>query len=101
MPIIQGRTLETVSLADIPGADAAPVKDVREIRRTPTLLSARLGVVRVTILADFEEATCSACVVTPCPHVSAALVAWVKKRVPVVQPKRLELVDRLLAGAGW
>ncbi|HEX7900000.1 MAG TPA: DEAD/DEAH box helicase [Planctomycetota bacterium] len=101
MPIIQGRTLESVTLPDIPGADAAPVKDVREIRRTPTLLLARLGVIRVSINADFEEATCSVCQITPCPHVSAALVAWVKKRVPVTQPKRLELVDRLLAGAGW
>jgi superfamily II DNA or RNA helicase len=101
MPIIQGRTLESVTLADIPGADKAPVDSVREIRRSPTLLVARLGAVRVSVNADFEEATCSACPVTPCPHICAALVAWVRKRVPVVEPKRLELVDRLLSATGW
>ncbi|HYF00166.1 MAG TPA: DEAD/DEAH box helicase [Planctomycetota bacterium] len=101
MAIIAGKSLETVSFDDIPGADKAPVDQVREIRRTPTLLTARLGAIRVTIHADFEEATCTACPMTPCPHVAAALAAWVRKRVPVTQPKRLELVDRLLGGAGW
>jgi superfamily II DNA or RNA helicase len=101
MAFIPGKTLDSLAVADIAGADAAPVDDVREIRRTPTLLIARLGAVRVTVSADFEESSCSACAGTPCPHVTAALVAWARKRVPVTRPKRLELVDRLLSAPGW
>ncbi len=101
MAFIPGKTLDTLAVRDIAGAEAAPVDDVREIRRTPTLLIARLGSVRVTVSADFEEATCTACAGTPCPHVTAALVAWARKRLPVTQPRRLELVDRLLSAPGW
>jgi SNF2 family DNA or RNA helicase len=101
MALIPDRTLETVTAADIPGADTAPVASVREIRRSPTALSARMKDARVSVSADFEEAECSACATLPCPHLSAALLAWVKKRVPVRQPKRLGLVDRLLSSPGW
>jgi superfamily II DNA or RNA helicase len=101
MPLIADRTLDTVSAADLPDAAGAPVSDVREIRRTPTALTARLRDARVTIGADLEEASCSACPQVPCPHVTAALVAWVRKRVPVRKPKRLGLVDRLLSAPGW
>jgi SNF2 family DNA or RNA helicase len=101
MAIIPDRTLETVTASDIPGADTAPVASVREIRRSPTSLMARMKDARVTVSADFEEAECSACPSIPCPHFSAALLAWVKKRVPVRLPKRLGLVDRLLSSPGW
>jgi len=112
MGFIADRTLDSVTIADIPGAADAPAADVREIRRTPTALAARLKDARVTIAADFDDASCTACVpvrlaAAPsgqapcCPHVAAALVAWVRKRVPVREPKRLGLVDRLLAGPGW
>jgi superfamily II DNA or RNA helicase len=101
MPVIPDRTLESVSLAEIPGAETAPVDAVREIRRTPTALTARLKDARVVVAADFEEAECSACPAVPCPHFSAALVAWVKGRVPVREPKRLGLVDRLLSAPGF
>ncbi len=101
MALIPDRTLDTVTLHDIPGAADAPVDAVREIRRTPTALTARLSDARVTVSADLEEAACSACPEAPCPHAIAALVAWVKKRVPVKKPKRLGLVDRLLSGPGW
>jgi len=101
MALIPDRTLESVTASDIPGAETAPVATVREIRRSPTTLIARLGAVRVSISADLEEAECSACPTIPCPHYSAALLAWVKKRVPVREPKRLGLVDRLLSSPGW
>ncbi len=101
MAILPNRTLETVTLADIPGADTAPVDAVRELRRSPTALMARSKDARVVISADFEEAECSACAELSCPHVSAALVAWLKKRVPVREPKRLGLVDRLLSAPGY
>jgi SNF2 family DNA or RNA helicase len=101
MALIPDRTLETVTASDIPGAETAPVDTVREIRRSPTTLIARLGAIRVTISADLEEAECTACPTIPCPHYSAALLAWVKKRVPVREPKRLGLVDRLLSSPGW
>jgi superfamily II DNA or RNA helicase len=101
MALIPDRTLETVTAADIPGAETAPVSSVREIRRSPTALLARMKDARVTVSADFEEAECTACPTTPCPHFSAALIAWVKKRVPVREPKRLGLVDRLLSSPGW
>ncbi|HEV3029803.1 MAG TPA: SNF2-related protein, partial [Planctomycetota bacterium] len=68
---------------------------------SPTALVARMKDARVTISADFEEADCTACPALPCPHFSAALLAWVKKRVPVRAPKRLGLVDRLLSSPGW
>jgi superfamily II DNA or RNA helicase len=100
MAILVGKSLDTLTPADVPAVDV-PVSEVREIRRTPTLLAARLGAVRVTVTADLEEATCSACAELPCPHVRAALAAWARKRVPVTTPRRLELVDRLLGGAGW
>jgi len=86
MAIIPDRTLESVTASDIPGAETAPVETVREIRRSPTTLTARLGVVRVTVSADLEEADCTACPTVPCPHFSAALLAWVKKRIPVREP---------------
>jgi superfamily II DNA or RNA helicase len=101
MALIPDRTLETVTASDIPGADTAPVASVREIRRSPTALMARMKDARVTVSADFEEAECSACPSVPCPHFSAALLAWVKKRVPVRTPKRLGLIDRLLSSPGW
>src|SRR5476651_1995241 len=101
MALIPDRTLETVTASDIPGAETAPVSTVREIRRSPTTLIARLGAVRVTISADLEEADCTVCPAIPCPHYSATLLAWVKKRVPVREPKRLGLVDRLLSSPGW
>jgi len=101
MALIPDRTLESVTASDIPGAETAPVASVREIRRSPTTLIARLGVVRVSISADLEEADCSACSTLPCLHFSAALLAWVRKRVPVREPKRLGLVDRLLSSPGW
>ncbi|HVR87794.1 MAG TPA: DEAD/DEAH box helicase [Planctomycetota bacterium] len=101
MPLIPDRTLESVTASDIPGAATAPVGTVREIRRSPTALVARMKDARVTISADFEEADCTACPALPCPHFSAALLAWVKKRVPVRAPKRLGLVDRLLSSPGW
>src|SRR6188768_1443075 len=101
MALIPDRTLETVTASDIPGAETAPVASVREIRRSPTALTARMKDARVSISADFEDADCSACPTLPCPHFSAALLAWVKKRVPVREPKRLGLVDRLLSSPGW
>src|SRR5262245_60322059 len=101
MAFIPDRTLESVTVADIPGADTAPVATVREIRRSPTALTARMKDARVTVSADFEDAECTACPTLPCPHFSAALVAWVKKRVPVREPRRLGLVDRLLSSPGW
>src|SRR6187549_1382673 len=101
MALIPDRTLETVTAADIPGAETAPVSSVREIRRSPTALMARMKDARVTVSADFEEAECTACPTVPCPHYSAALLAWVKKRVPVREPRRLGLVDRLLSSPGW
>src|SRR5215470_18861011 len=101
MALIPDRTLESITAADIPGAETAPVASVREIRRSPTALTARMKDARVSVSADFEEAECSACATLPCPHLSAALLAWVKKRVPVRQPKRLGLVDRLLSSPGW
>ena len=101
MALIPDRTLETVTAADIPGAETAPVSSVREIRRSPTALLARMKDARVTVSADFEEAECTACPTTPCPHFSAALLAWVRKRVPVREPRRLGLVDRLLSSPGW
>ncbi|MBI3857275.1 MAG: DEAD/DEAH box helicase family protein, partial [Planctomycetes bacterium] len=101
MALIPDRTLETVTAADIPGAETAPVASVREIRRSPTALMARMKDARVTVSADFEEGDCSSCPSVPCPHFSAALLAWVKKRVPVREPKRLGLVDRLLSSPGW
>jgi superfamily II DNA or RNA helicase len=101
MALIPDRTLETVTASDIPGADTAPVAAVREIRRSPTSLMARMKDARVTVSADFEEAECSACPTLPCPHFSAAILAWVKKRVPVREPKRLGLIDRLLTSPGW
>jgi SNF2 family DNA or RNA helicase len=101
MALIPERTLETVTASDIPGAETAPVDTVREIRRSPTTLIARLGAIRVTISADLEDGECTACPTVPCPHYSAALLAWVKKRVPVREPKRLGLVDRLLSSPGW
>ena len=101
MALIPDRTLETVTAADIPGAETAPVSSVREIRRSPTALLARMKDARVTVSADFEEGECSACPTVPCPHFSAMLLAWVKKRVPVREPKRLGLVDRLLSSPGW
>src|SRR6185295_7073537 len=101
MALIPDRTLETVTAADIPGADTAPVASVREIRRSPTALMARMKDARITVSADFEEGECSACPSVPCPHFSAALLAWVKKRVPVREPKRLGLIDRLLSSPGW
>jgi superfamily II DNA or RNA helicase len=101
MALIPDRTLESVTASDVPGAATAPVEAVREIRRSPTALMARLKDARVTISADFEEAECTACPTLPCPHFSAALLAWVKKRVPVREPRRLSLVDRLLSSPGW
>ncbi|MBI2932053.1 MAG: DEAD/DEAH box helicase [Planctomycetes bacterium] len=101
MAFIPDKSLDSVTAADIPLAQGAPVDDVREIRRTPTALAARLKGIRVTISADLEEALCSTCPSSPCPHIAAALLAWVKKRVPVREPKRLGLVDRLLLGPGW
>src|SRR5204862_3277619 len=91
----------SITAADIPGAETAPVASVREIRRSPTALTARMKDARVSISADFEDAECSACPTIPCPHFSAALLAWVRKRVPVREPKRLGLVDRLLSSPGW
>ena len=101
MALIPDRTLETVTAADIPGAHTAPLSSVREIRRSPTALLARMKDARVTVSADFEVADCSACSTVPCPHFSAALLAWVQKRVPVRKPKRLGLIDRLLSSPGW
>jgi superfamily II DNA or RNA helicase len=101
MAFIPDRTLESITAADIPGAETAPVASVREIRRSPTALTARMKDARVSISADFEDVECSACPTVPCPHLSAALLAWVKKRVPVREPKRLGLVDRLLSSPGW
>ena len=50
MAIISDRTLETVTAADIPGADTAPVASVREIRRSPTQLMARMKDARVVVV---------------------------------------------------
>jgi len=94
-------TLDSITSADVPCAEGAPVADVREIRRTPTALVARLRGIRVTVWADLSESECTACPATPCAHVAAVLLAWIKGRVKVREPKRLGLVDRLLAGPGW
>jgi len=99
MPLVADRTLDTVAVADLP-ADA-PASDVREIRRSPTTWTARLRDARVVVAADLSEATCSTCPESPCPHVWAALAAWVRKRVPVRKPKKLGLTDRLLSAPGW
>jgi SNF2 family DNA or RNA helicase len=101
MALIADRTLDTVAVKDIPGADGAPVSDVRSIRRSPTSLIAYLKDAKISVSNDFGEVTCNACASTPCPHVAAALVAWVRRRVPVTEPKKLGLVDRLLQGPGW
>ena len=101
MALIPDRTLDTVVAKDIPGADGAPVADVRSIRRSPTSLIAYLRDAKVSVSNDFEEITCNACPALPCPHVAAALLAWVRRRVPVTEPKKLGLVDRLLQGPGW
>ncbi len=101
MAIISDKTLDSVVASDIPNAAGAPVDEVREIRRSPTALIARFRDARVDISADFEEVTCTACAEPACRHVAAALLAWVKKRVPVRVIKRLGLVDRLLSGPGW
>jgi superfamily II DNA or RNA helicase len=100
MPFVPDRTLDTLTAADVPLADA-PLDDVRELRRTPTSLVARLRDARVTVTADLGEASCSRCPAAPCPHVWAALLAWARKRVPVKTPKKLGLVDRLLSDPGW
>jgi superfamily II DNA or RNA helicase len=101
MAFIADRTLETVTQEEIPGSDAAPVEDVRTLRRSPTALLGYLRNAKVSISADLEDVTCNVCLEVPCPHAIAALVAWVRKRVPVTVPKRLGLVDRLLQGPGW
>ncbi len=99
MPLIAGKTLDTLAATDLPGR--TPAADLREIRRSPTVLAARLNGARVTVSADLEEATCSACAEVPCPHVWAALAAWTKGRSRVRKAKRLGLVDRLLSAPGW
>jgi superfamily II DNA or RNA helicase len=101
MAFIADRTLDTVTLPDIPGSLTAPVEDVRTLRRSPTALLGYLRNAKVSISADLNDVTCTACPQIPCPHAAAALIAWVKKRVPVTTPKRLGLVDRLLQGPGW
>ena len=98
MALIPGKTIESLALSDIPDA---PAHEVRELRRSPTALTARFRDARVTIGADLEEADCTACGETLCPHAAAALAAWVRGRVRVRKPKRLGLVDRLLSGPGW
>ena len=101
MPLLVDKTLETLSARDIPDPGNAPADQVREIRRSPTALTARYRDARVTISADLEEAECSACPSAPCLHVWGALLAWARKRMPVRKLKRLGLVDRLLSGPGW
>lgn len=101
MALIPDRTLESVTAADLPGSFPVAPESVREIRRTPTALLGRLKDARVTLSADFEEGECSACPRVPCPHFFAVLGAWIRKRVPIRQPKRLGLVDRLLSSPGW
>ena len=75
MPLIADRTLDTVVAKDIPGAEGAPVADVRSIRRSPTSLIAYLRDAKVSVSNDFEEITCNACALLPCRHVAAALLA--------------------------
>ncbi|HXX94855.1 MAG TPA: hypothetical protein VEN81_14605, partial [Planctomycetota bacterium] len=101
MALVADRTLDTVAVKDIPGAEGAPVAEVRSIRRSPTSLIGYLKDAKVSVSNDLEEVTCNACASTPCAHVAAALVAWIRRRVPVSEPKKLSLVDRLLQGPGW
>jgi len=102
MSLIPDRTLDTLVPDDLPPRPGISPAEVREIRRTPTRILARLPGVRLAVSADLEEFECSACPgESPCPHVWAVLAAWVRKRVPVRKPRRLDLVDRLLSGPGW
>src|ERR1043166_3842524 len=101
MPLIADRTLDPVGVRGLPGAEGAPVADVRSIRRSPTSLVAILKDAKVSVSNDLEEVSCSACSALPCTHISASPIAGVRKRVPVTEPRRLGLVDRLLSAPGW
>jgi superfamily II DNA or RNA helicase len=101
MPLVAEKTLDTLSPSDLPAPEGLPVADVREIRRSPTAITARLKGARVTVSADLEEAACTACAAPPCPHVWATLAAWTRGRSRARKARKLGLVDRLLAAPGW
>jgi hypothetical protein len=110
MALIPGRTFDTLAADDLkPLAPPLDLKSVREIRRTPTSLMARVAdstgkVTRVTITTDSEELTeseCSACAAVACVHVSSALHAWIGHRGKVQNAKRMSRVDRALEKPAW
>ncbi len=116
MSLIPGKSFDSVAAADLPAifgdlAAARPLAArLKELRRTPTTLVARLDAagspVRVVLRADSQEITddeCSACGAC-CVHVAAALLAWIDHRDKgraVQAPSRLGRVDRALETSPW
>ncbi len=110
MALIPDRTFDTLASADLQNLVAPlDLKSVREIRRTPTTLMARVAdstgkVTRVTITTDSVELTeseCTSCAAVECVHVSTALHAWIEHRGRVQTAKRMSRVDRSLAKSDW
>ena len=104
--LIPSKNFDSVSAADLEsvfngelarGRELAP--RLRELRRTPTSLLARLDGARVVLRggsSDISQAECSRCD-HACGHLAAALLSWIDHRDRgrrVRAPKRLEGVDR-------
>ncbi|HKS15753.1 MAG TPA: DEAD/DEAH box helicase, partial [Planctomycetota bacterium] len=104
--LITSKNFDSVSVADLEavfngelarGRELAP--RLRELRRTPTSLLARLDGARVVLRGgsnDISDADCSRCD-QACAHMAAALLTWIDHRDrgrKVRTPKRLDAVDR-------
>jgi superfamily II DNA or RNA helicase len=109
MVLIPAKSFDTVSASDLEsafngelakGRELAP--RLRELRRTPSTLLAKLDGARVALRADSKDiadADCSFCD-NPCGHVAAALLAWIDHRDrgrKVRAPRKLDPIDRDLA----
>ena len=109
MALIPARTFESLSASDLESVfngELAPGRDLasglRELRRTPSTLLARLAGARVVLRAGSDaisDGDCSACD-HACRHQAAALLAWIDHRDrgrKVKAPLRLDAVDRDLS----
>src|SRR5262245_40193284 len=107
--MLLNKTFDSVSVSDLEsvfngelarGRDLAP--RLRELKRTPTSLLARIDGARVVLRggsSDISEAGCSRCD-HACGHLAAALLSWIDHRDrgrKVPAPKRLDGIDRDLA----
>ena len=109
MTLIPSRSFDSVVAADLELAFNGElargrelVRHLRELRRAPSTVQAKLDGARVVLRADSKDiadAACSKCD-GPCAHAAAALLAWIDHRDRgrrVRAPRRLDPIDRDLS----